>query len=177
MGKRIAVGLKNQFAPAPANRQQVITFAPGTHTAVFEVYFDGTDLTWTLDGTTTAPLNAHSAPCAEQDGFGLNQYLTQNLGVPANLVSAYWNQLASSVTTDDFQKLRQQLHQYNVDSAVNPANYSVVTVASAGNLRPWMGDAPLAPASWKETIAVGATLDNIDTMWSFSQDGNVVAPE
>ncbi len=39
-----------------------------------------------------------------------------------------------------------------------------------------MGDAPLAPASWKETIAVGATLDDGDNLWSFSQDANAVAP-
>ncbi len=175
VGKRIAVGYKNKFLPDPADRQQIITFSPGTHKGVFEVYFDGTDLKWTLDGTTVTA-NAESAPCFEQVGFGINQYLTQNLGVPANLVSAYWNQLASSVATDDFQKLRKLLNQYLIDSNVSPATYSVVTVASSGNLRPWMEGTPLAPAVWNEAIAVGATLDNSDKPWSFSQDGNVLAP-
>lgn len=175
VGIRTTVGYKNQFLPSPSDRGQVTTFAPGLHEGVFSVLFDGSDLSWKLNGLTVTA-NKTTKACPQVEGFGVSQYLTQNLGVPEEQVGAYWGQLTGSVTADEFQSLRQLLQTYLSDSA-NPAkNFSAVIVASSGNLRPWLGDAPLAPASWKETIAVGATLDDKDDIWLFSQDANVVAP-
>ncbi|MBI1277954.1 MAG: hypothetical protein GC179_07490 [Anaerolineaceae bacterium] len=175
VGSNIALGTKNKFTPSSADGNQVTTFVPGEHTNVFKVTFDGSNLSWTL-GTITVTANSSTVACPIQQGFGINDYLTQNLGVPNNLVSAYYNHLAESVTTDEFQKLRMLLGKYLSDSADPSKNFTAVTVASSGNLRPWLGDAPLAPASWKETIAVGATLADTNTIWSFSQNADVVAP-
>ncbi len=175
VGTNIAVGYKNQFMPYPSDRGQVTTFAPGLHQSVFVVPFDGSNLSWKLSGTTVTA-NQNTTACPKPEGFGVSQYLTQNLGVPSEQVGAYWGQLAGKVTSDEFQGLRQLLRTYLSDSANPSKNFSAVIVASSGNLRPWLGDAPLAPASWKETIAVGATLDDKNDIWSFSQDANVVAP-
>ncbi len=175
VGVNIPVGYKNKFSPLPAHRGQVTTFAPGEHDGVFEVYFDGSNLKWTL-GSITVTANASTKACPEQEGFGVSQYITQNLGLPEDQVDAYWSHLSNAVTTDEFQSLRQLLQKYLRDSADPSKHFTAVTVASSGNLRPWLGDAPLAPASWKETIAVGATLDDGDNLWLFSQDANAVAP-
>ena len=175
LGVIVPVSFFNQFSPSPAGRGQVTTFVPGEHKNVFTVAFTGSNLKWTLGGMSVTA-SSSSVACPVQEGFGLNQYLTQNLGVPNNQVSAYWNQLATSASTDEFQSLRQLLRKYLSDSADPSKNFTAVTVASSGNLRPWLGDAPLAPASWKETIAVGATLADSTQIWSFSQDANVVAP-
>ena len=175
VGTNIPLGYKNKFTPSSADGKQVTTFVPGEHKDVFKVSFDGSNLSWTL-GSITVTANSSTVACPIQQGFGINDYLTQNLGVPNNLVSAYYDHLADSVTTDEFQKLRMLLGQYLSDSADPSKNFTAVTVASSGNLRPWLGNAPLAPASWKETIAVGATLADTNTIWQFSQDANVVAP-
>ncbi len=173
LGKNIPVGYKNTFTPTPADRGQVTTFIPGSHPSVFRVSFNGSDLKWTLNGITVTA-NSSTKACPEQQGFGVSQYLTQNLGVPQNQVDDYWNHLAGSVTTDEFQSLRLLLRDYLLASKTG--NITVVPVASSGNLRPWLGAPALAPASWKETIAVGATLDDSTNRWSFSQDANVMAP-
>lgn len=174
-GVSIAVGYKNSFTPSPADRGQVTTFVPGLHENVFKVTFDGTNLTWKLNNISVTA-NKDTEACPEPEGFGVGQYLTQNLGVPEEQVGAYWGQLTNDVTTDEFQALRQLLQGYLSDSADPSKNFTAVVVASSGNLRPWLGDAPLAPASWDQTIAVGATLDDTDNIWMFSQDANVVAP-
>jgi hypothetical protein len=176
VGSNIPVGTKNSFTPTPADRGQLTTFAPGSHRDVFKVSFTGGTLSWKLGSlTVTADPNTTKA-CPEQQGFGMSQYFTQNLGVPADKVAAYWNQIASPVSTDEFQSLRVLLDTYLSDSADPSKNYTVVTVASSGNLKPWLENITLAPGSWKETIAVGATLDNKADLWSFSQNANVVAP-
>ncbi|MGH7272493.1 MAG: hypothetical protein ACREJ3_18855, partial [Polyangiaceae bacterium] len=46
----VPVGPQNGFTPAPADRRQPTTFAAGVHASTFFVPFDGTNLTWTLDG-------------------------------------------------------------------------------------------------------------------------------
>jgi uncharacterized repeat protein (TIGR01451 family) len=51
---------RNVFLPAPANRGQMVTFAPGRQHNVLEVPFEGT-LTWRLDTAVTA--GAGSVPC------------------------------------------------------------------------------------------------------------------
>lgn len=175
VGVKLSVGYKNQFIPTPTDRGQVTTFVPGLHERVFEVSFNGLDLSWKLNGITVTA-NKDTTLCPQQEGFGIGDYLTQNLGVPEDKVGAYWGQLTSDVTEDDFQSLRILLQGYLSDSADPSKNFTAVIVASSGNLRPWLGDAPLAPASWKESIAVGATLNDHDEIWLFSQDANVVAP-
>ncbi len=175
VGSNIPLGYKNKFTPTSADGKQVTTFVPGVHKNVFKVSFDGSNLKWTLGGITVTA-NSNSVACPIQEGFGMNQYLTQNLGVPNEMVSAYWDHLADAAATDEFQSLRLLLGKYLSDSADPSKNFTAVTVASSGNLRPWLGDAPLAPASWKQTIAVGATLDDSNAIWTFSQDANVLAP-
>ena len=58
----LAVGedARNVFVPAPADRGQMVTFAPGRQHDVLEVPFEGT-LTWRLDTVATA--GASSEPC------------------------------------------------------------------------------------------------------------------
>jgi len=175
LGVKITVGSKNKFYPTPENRGQVVTFAPGLHQNVFEVNFNGSDLKWTLNGITVTA-NKHAPACPQQSDFGLSQYLTQNLGVPASAIGDYWKALANPVSEDEFHALRVLLRGYLQESANSGGTFSAVGVASSGNLRPWLGAAPLAPASWAEVIAVGATLNDSSTIWSFSQDADVLAP-
>ena len=169
----------NIFTPDPKDRGQVTTFAPGLHEFVFKVTFNGHDLSWTLNGTTVTA-NSSTPPCAEPEGYGMGQYLTQNLGVPQEQLASYYKYLADTVENDEFQSLRVLLRGYLSDSADPNQNFSAIAVASSGNLKPWLGDAPLAPASWPETIAVGATVDNEDApdthIWQFSQNADFVAP-
>ncbi len=174
LGSNIPVGANNQFS-GTADQGQITTFAPGVHHSVFEVAFDGNNLSWALNGSTVTA-NSSSPACGEQSGFSIGQYLTQILGVPENLVDDYVRYLADKAQNDSLQSLRLLLKNYLQISADPYQNFSAVAIASSGNLRPWLGGAPLAPASWPETIAVGATLDDSDVMWSFSQNGNVVAP-
>lgn len=51
--------------------------------------------------------------------------------------------------------------------------YTIVAVASAGNLR---AERAFFPARWNEVLAVGATMGDLDTMWPSSNSGDVVAP-
>ncbi len=176
LGSRISVGIYNKFTPGDRNRGQVTTFVPGVHKDVFKVTFNGADLSWWLTGVKVTA-NASSPGCAEQEGYGFSQYLTQNLGVPESQLPNYWANLANKAAQDNsLNGLRALLHKYLQDSSDPYLNFTAVTVASSGNLRPWLGAAPLAPASWPETIAVGASLDDSNTPWSFSQDANVLAP-
>ncbi|MBZ0282895.1 MAG: putative Ig domain-containing protein [Anaerolineae bacterium] len=175
LGIKVPVSWFNRFSPHPEDRGQVTTFAPGLHESVFTVNFNGSDLIWKLTGNTVTA-NASSPVCPEQEGFGVGDYLTQNLGVPEDKVEEYWAALGEQVAEDELQTLRTLLQGYLADSADPDQNFSAVTVASSGNFRPWLGAAPLAPASWPETIAVGASLNDSDNLWSFSQDANVVAP-
>ena len=46
----VPFGVHNLFLPAPSVRGQPIGFQSGIHHGVFEVLFDGDDLTWTLLG-------------------------------------------------------------------------------------------------------------------------------
>lgn len=176
VGITIPVGLYNKFTPHPLDRGQVTTFAPGKHEKVFEVTFNGSSLVWKVKHISTTAATSSSPACAAQTEFGMGQYFTQSLGVPQDLVDDYWNHLTQQVNNDPSQVLRGLLQDYLAASADPAANLTVVPVASSGNLRPWLGDAPLAPASWVETIAVGATLNDSDRKWPFSQRANVVAP-
>ena len=52
---------RNVFVPAPADRGQMVTFAPGRQHDVLEVPFDGT-LTWRLDTAVTAGMGSEPCP-------------------------------------------------------------------------------------------------------------------
>ncbi|MEZ4670055.1 MAG: S8/S53 family peptidase [Anaerolineae bacterium] len=175
LGSKVPVGSGNKFLPSPYDRGQVTTFVPGLHQAVFAVEFNGNDLKWILNGITVTA-NKRLPACAEPQSFGLANYLTQNLEIPQNMLGQYWNHLASAVKDDELQPLRVLLRNYLSDSAAPLGDFSATAIASSGNLRPWLGPAPLAPASWPETIAVGATLGDTTNPWQFSQDANVMAP-
>jgi len=58
----VALGVRNFFVPAPAQRGQPIVFLPGRHGYVFSVTFDATsEISWTLDGESiTANANRRS---------------------------------------------------------------------------------------------------------------------
>jgi hypothetical protein len=62
VARTIAPGDRNRFTPAPADRGQPASFAPGRQRNVFSVPFDGRDLAWTLDGSTVTA-SKHSPRC------------------------------------------------------------------------------------------------------------------
>lgn len=56
------IGRANSFSPAPADRGQPTSIAPGRSVAVFSVVFDGNNLVWSLNGRTSTA-SAGSRPC------------------------------------------------------------------------------------------------------------------
>ncbi len=48
----LPVGANNRFSPNPQDRGQITLFQPGRQQRAFSVNFDGSKLTWTLDGRT-----------------------------------------------------------------------------------------------------------------------------
>lgn len=60
--RTIAPGASNRFTPAPEDRGQPASFAPGRQRQVFSVPFDGRELVWTLDGR-TATASKQSPRC------------------------------------------------------------------------------------------------------------------
>jgi hypothetical protein len=174
----IPVGVDNRFSPEPKDRGQTDIFLPGRRYNVFQVNFDGSNLVWTLKGpdgsTRTATASATSSPCVDDQGYGMMNYV-KSLGVPGQYVDDYMDYLYEKVD-DDLNDLRLLLRSYLEQSAESDGEFAVFPVASSGNYRPWLGGTPLAPARWKETVAVGATLGNFGDLWQFSHDGNVLAP-
>lgn len=67
---QIPAGTKNRFTPTPIDRGQPQTFLPGRRRNVFEVFFTGGNLVWTLDGkTSTASANpAQKCACVPNEG-------------------------------------------------------------------------------------------------------------
>jgi len=59
---RSPIGRANSFSPAPADRGQPTSIAPGRSVAVFSVVFDGNNLVWSLNGRTSTA-SAGSRPC------------------------------------------------------------------------------------------------------------------
>ncbi|MBI5927814.1 MAG: hypothetical protein HY862_00780 [Chloroflexi bacterium] len=177
----LPVGEKNYFSPDPKDRKQTITFLPGSHSDVFRVSFNGSNLTWKLkspDGAYySVTASKYSTPCSDEAGVGLSDYLMGQMGIPEDKVDYYIFKLVESV--DDEAQLadfRGLLKEYLERSADSNGEFSVIPVASSGNYRPWLGSWPLAPARWPEVVATGATLGNNGPLWQFSHDGNVVAP-
>jgi len=60
--QHVAVGPDNGFTPDPPNRGQVVDFAPGIASDAFQEPFDGSTLTWHLQGK-TADASSSSTPC------------------------------------------------------------------------------------------------------------------
>ena len=58
----VPVGGQNSIYPGQSDRGQPYLFYPGRQTDVFTVDFDGSDLTWYLNGRTVT-VNASSTPC------------------------------------------------------------------------------------------------------------------
>lgn len=58
----IPIGIKNGFTPGIQDRGQPKLFLPGNNTNVFNVVFNGKDLSWRLDQTSVTA-NKNSTPC------------------------------------------------------------------------------------------------------------------
>ncbi len=58
----VPLGSKNKFSPSPIYRGQPNLFLPGSHISSFSLNFDGSNITWTLDQTSTNA-NKKSEPC------------------------------------------------------------------------------------------------------------------
>lgn len=194
----VGIGYKNKFGPDPRDRGQTFTFLPGVHEDVFRVefyddgggegeseyetesYYYNHDLEWTLKGPDyhwrSVTATGSSPACFDDLNFGMDDYL-EGLGVPEDMVDEYFQYLTDSVDDEDqLEDLRGLLQEYLAESATSNGAFTVIPVASAGNFRPWLGTAPLAPARWPEMVAVSATLGNRGPQWQFAQDGNTIAP-
>jgi hypothetical protein len=172
----IPVGSNNRFSPTPQDRAQTITFLPGRHRDVFEVDFDGSNLVWSLNGMTSTA-SSESDGCINDLGYGLDNYLTEQMNIPPDLVDKYFAYLFTEVEEDvSLGSLQTLLQEYLARSADPADTFAAFAIASAGNFAPWLGTAPLTPASWPETISVCATLGNEGPIWQFSQYGDMCAP-
>lgn len=177
---------QNYFNPSPKNRNQPFYFLPGKSDAVFKVVFNGSDLTWTIKGpdkvSRSVTASSTSTPCAINTGYGIDDYLSDTLGVPPEFVDDYLTYVSSQSGPDDtdLDPLRLLLRQYinRSQSLTDNGNdpFLAFPVASSGNFRPWLGAAPLSPANWPEVISVGATVGNKGAMWDFSQNAAVLSP-
>jgi hypothetical protein len=59
----IPIGTDNRFDPAPEGRGQPTRFAVGRQTNVFTVTWNGTNLSWRLDGTSNVTASRNSKKC------------------------------------------------------------------------------------------------------------------
>jgi VCBS repeat-containing protein len=128
---------------------------------------------------------AQPSTCADSvdNANNLGNYLTTFLDVPEGEVLNVLIYLLSTETfedTTDTEGLRGLLNQYLRGSQDQPGDYNIATVVSSGNYRPWFqimlggtGDIiePLAPARWRETIAVSASLGS--DAWANYDDDNL----
>lgn len=177
----IGVSNSNKFSGSNKDRGQTTTFLPGTHEDVFRVRFNGNNMTWTLRGPDnrnyTVTANKFASPCVDSVGFGLIDYVRENLGVPDDLVEEYIAHLMDSSDGEgNLFDLRVLLQDYLQMSANSNGQFAVIPVGASGNYRPWLFAQPLTPARWPEVVAVGGTLGNNGDLWRFSHDGNVLAP-
>jgi len=168
-------GGSNKFTSSPADRGQTTTFLPGLHKDVFRVPFSSGNLVWSLNGI-SATATPTSPACPTDSGIGIADQMVKN-GLSSSQIAARMQSLTQVVTNDpNLQPLRSYMQQKLALSANRTQPEQHIPVASSGNYRPWLGTNPLSPAAWSEFIATGATLDNTDNMWSFSQYGNILAP-
>jgi hypothetical protein len=177
----IGVSNSNKFSGHNKDRGQTVTFLPGLHEDVFRVNFNGNNLTWTLRGSDnrsyTVTANKFASPCVDSVGFGLIDYVRENLGVPDDLTDEYIAHLMDSADGEgNLFDLRVLLQDYLQMSANSNGQFAVIPVGASGNYRPWLFPEPLTPARWPEVVAVGGTLGNYGNLWRFSHDGNVLAP-
>ena len=143
--------------------------------SAFQIPFDGNDLDWTLYSQTVSA-NSESTPCIFPQGYGLGNYANEMLGIPPEDLPDFFMDLFNE-GDDPLEALRIQLRNYLNRSASDP-DFDMVAVASSGNFRPWFQPStgtpvpPLAPASWDETVSIGATLIG-DNLWEFSHDSEI----
>lgn len=187
----IPIGAKNRFVPQPTDRGQPTIFAPGYHPYVFAIEFAELPQTWQLKGpdgrTRVANANKNSRPLCNgtptleeivtiPTGFGMNNYLTNNLGIPEEFIDEYWQHLVSQVEEDPLEGLQALLRGYIMDSANPTKHIKVIPVAATGNYAHLLGPAALAPANYPEVIGTGATLGNLGDKWVLSHNGDVLIP-
>ncbi|MGB1285601.1 MAG: thrombospondin type 3 repeat-containing protein, partial [Aggregatilineales bacterium] len=150
--------------------------------SAFQIPFNPAEgaLVWELYGMTVTA-DASSNGCAFPDGYGLVDYVKDVLNVPEDEVNEYFTTLMNDDDTN-LNALQAYLNAALQRSATDP-DFRLVAVASAGNYAPFFIDSigsapPLAPARWKETIGVSATLgaSNSVALWDFSHNGNVAVP-
>jgi hypothetical protein len=195
--------------PTYFGRPNVIEGQPGRSApfpnSAFQVVFDPDfPLEWTLFGSTVTA-SKDSPKCMVPNGYGILQYMSEELDLEPEQVSDLLGELLQIVEDDpanplgDLQLLLREL----LDRSVNEEGFAVIPVASAGNFRylfprtnpedpnePLPPAPPVSPASLEETIATSALLgnvtepagsgapspDNRDILWRFSHDGNIAVP-
>ncbi len=193
----IPIGSKNRFEKNPQGRGQPTVFVPGRQMFVFKVDGRREPPEWKLRGPDNKEREAEKnrKPCqgtptlktvqAGLNGYGgVAQFAETKLGIPSKFTDDYLEYLANkgAAMDDPLNGLRPLLRGYLTRSANEAADsdpntrFALIPVASSGNFRPILGAAPLAPARFPETIAVGATLGTFGNLWVMSHDGNVLAP-
>ncbi|MEO0594833.1 MAG: Ig-like domain-containing protein, partial [Chloroflexota bacterium] len=159
-------------------------FVPGRHRNVWQVSFGGEgSVEWTTGQdfsdfetgySNSASADINSPECTDE--FEIGNYLFEiGLTTSEEIRDALETLFNYDDADDDLDALKSLLQGYLAFSAEDN-NQSVFAVASAGNYRPWLGDAPLVPARWDETIAVSASLGLLPEKWIFSQQGDFIAP-
>jgi hypothetical protein len=165
-------------------------------TSAFQVEFDGSDLVWTLRGpdgrsrTTTA--NSTGSPACpdipQANDYSIAEYLFDLYGSVADemILALLTNPINDDANLNDLVPLLQGY----LDESAGESDFALIPVAAAGNTRLYLepngepyGDEPvppLAPASFLQTIAVGATLGQSESPLAplaiYAHDSNVVAP-
>jgi len=192
-------GFKNMFTGWEKDLGQPTKFAPGRQHFVFSADFKFGGLIWHL-GHKKAIAWKKSPVCEGEipepspqifpDGFGIDDYATEVLGIPQKFVDEYYDHLfKSAVETDPFSNLDtlmqgylQLSHDHATDGDPN-TNFALIPIASAGNFRPTFGGQPLKPAAYDSVIAVSASVGDTGIadvepilFWQLSHDGNILAP-
>lgn len=152
-------------------------------TSAFQVQFTGGLLIWSIlgpDGVLrSAAADASNVNCPttpQATEFNFVDYLgvdhATSLAIVANLT-----QKGQTLDDPNLNDLVALLQDYLDASASDAYDFAFIPVASSGNSRPTLGAAPLAPASFSQTIAVSALLgQNPGVLAAFSHDGNIAAP-
>ncbi len=143
--------------------------------SAFQVIFDAeSTLVWTHSGGTSSA-SASGDRCEFPRSGGIAELIEEQT-VGETTVEEVFANLIEAVDDNPLGGLRGYLQGLLAESAGEASLLQVVAVASAGNFAPWLGNTPLAPAVWPETVAVSAGVTNAVNPWTFSQDGNIRAP-
>lgn len=146
------------------------------------------NFTFDLDGRTFEALSAdeviaENRPVVYQD-YGLLQYLAEEivseqplLGSAGQLLKGLLGSPLLLLDSDEpsMISLRLLLTTHQLQSSLGLGYY--IPVAASGNYADLVTpDAPLAPASLPEVVAVGATLGESGNKWQYSQAAHLLAP-